>query len=131
MPRDLQQYNSFFRLINEFYYDMRKNERFWRGKIPNISRLMQLQVMHRKIAIFGLGEYAELLNKELFCIEEQNYYHIQFIIDNDRKKKGLYHGLPIKHPSEINNWSELYIYYYKFTILYANSSAVRRDGLDL
>mgnify|MGYP002508122697 CR=1 FL=1 len=105
----LEQLSSFFRLINEFYYDMRKIEQYWR-KTPNISRLMQIQSINRKIAIFGLGEYAEKLNDELFCIEEQNYYHVQYVIDNDLQKQGsVYHGISVMHPSEIENWMDLYI----------------------
>lgn len=106
----IEQYDSLFGLINEFYYDMRRNEQYWRGKIPSISRLMQLQSMDRKIAMFGLGKYADMLNHELFYIEEQNYYHIQYVIDNDVRKKGnKYHGLSIIHPLEIENWTDLYI----------------------
>lgn len=103
----MQEYDSWFRLTNEFYYDMRRNERYWRGKIPNIKQLFHIRSMGRKIGIFGLGRFAETLNHELFCIGEQNYYDVQFVIDN--RKKGLYHGLTIKKPSEISNWAELFI----------------------
>lgn len=107
---ELKEYDlSLFTLINEFYYDAKKSEKYWRGKIPSIDRLMLLRAMHRGIAIFGMGEYAELLNRELFRIEEQNHYHIQYVIDNDTRRKGTWHGLPIKHPSEINDWSNLFI----------------------
>lgn len=108
--KKLEQLSSFFRLINEFYYDMRKNEKYWRGKIPDIERLMQIWAINRKIAIFGSGKCAEQLNEELFGIEKQNYYHIQYIIDNDVQKQGsMYHGIPIIHPSKIDNWTDFYI----------------------
>lgn len=109
LPEKLKQYDSFFGLINEFYYDMKKKERYWRGKIPSIDRLMHIQSIDRKIAIFGTGKYADTLNGELFHIEGENHYHIQCVIDNDTERNGTYHGLPIIHPAEIENWAELYI----------------------
>lgn len=105
----LKSYDSLYRLINEFYYDARKNEKIWRGKNLDIECYTEIQSSGKKPVLFGMGEYAEALNRELFRIEDQNYYHIQYVIDNDRTKKGTYHGLQIRHPSEIEDWTELYI----------------------
>ncbi len=105
----IKEYDSLVRLINEFYYDRRKIEREWRGKIPNLDCLRWCEHLDREVAIFGLGEYAELLNRELLNIEESNYYNIQYAIDNYVKKDELYHGLQIKHPSEIEDWKKVYI----------------------
>ncbi len=107
--QEINLYDSWFRLVNEFYYEEKRIEKYWHGKMPDIGTLEQLKHMNRKIVIFGLGGYADLLNRELFHIEQQNYYHIQYVIDNDEDRKGMYYGLEIKHPSEIRNWKELYV----------------------
>lgn len=105
----LNEYDSLFRLINEFYYDRRKSEKECRSKMPDIEFLWQCDHMDRKVAIFGLGDYAESLNCELLNIEGRNYYNIQHAIDNDLGKQKMFYGLPVIHPSDIIDWKKLYI----------------------
>lgn len=105
----LIEHEALFNLINEFYYGWKKGEKNWRGKIQNIEILWKCGHTNRKVAIFGLGEYADFLNKELFDIEGRNYYQIQIILDNDMRKRGFYYGLPIVHPSDISEWEDLFV----------------------
>ena len=106
--KKLNEYDSLFRLINEFYYDRRKSEKECRSRIPDLEFLWQCKRMDRKTVIFGLGNLAEALNGELLNIEGRNYYNIQFAIDNNLKDQEDFHGLPVIHPLDIKNWRELY-----------------------
>lgn len=103
-------YSSLVGLMNEFYYEENKLVKYWRGRIPDIKKLRDVEHMNRAVAIWGTGGYTERLNEDLFCIDGENYYHIKLVIDNDRRKKdGLYHGIKIKHPSDIVDWGALFI----------------------
>ena len=101
--------SHFITLLNEFYYEQNKEIKYWRGRLPNLNWLQSSKDENRKTAIWGIGEYAEYLNGDLFDIEKANHYNIEGVIDNDMEKRGNYCGLKIWHPSEIENWKQWFI----------------------
>lgn len=105
-----EKYSALAELMNEFYYEENKLVKYWRGRMPDIKKLHEIEHKDRIIAIWGTGEYTERLNADLFCVEEENYYQVRRVIDNDsRKKHTLYHGIEINHPSEVRDWKEMFI----------------------
>lgn len=105
-----ESYSSLAALMNEFYYEENKLVKYWRSRIPDITKLREMEHMNRVVTIWGTGEYTERLNEDLLCIDGDNFYHIEMVIDNDKSRRnGLYHGIKIRHPADIMDWKALFI----------------------
>lgn len=106
-----EKWDEFFRLMNEFWHYRWELEKYWRNKIPKLEMLIECRENRKSVAIWGTGNIAQKLEKELFEIRKNNLYNIRMVIDNDYKKRGKFldTDISIIHPSEIIDWSELYI----------------------
>lgn len=120
-----------YRLINEFWYthwSLRKTQRehvkLW-GQTLNM-----IYGSGKKAAVFGCGKRGKEICNNLLDVQGQNYFHVSFAIDNDRKKAGKnIMGLTVKHPAEIMDWHELYIVI--TTDLYSDEICKQLENLGL
>lgn len=102
---------ALYRVVNEFWYE------HWRLKKQQMEKMRQcfclLKNMNNKgkeLAVFGGGNIARQLLRDVLDVRGMNYFHIRYIIDNDISKRGeIILGCTIKHPSEIKNWEKLYV----------------------
>lgn len=106
-----KEYGQFFRLINEFWYYKWKHEKELRNKMIDIEKLIYLRELKKKVVLWGCGEIAKKLSREIFDIQNNNYYNIQLVIDNNEEKTGTFfeNKILINHPSQISEWSEYFI----------------------
>lgn len=106
----LKQYSSFYRYINEWWFAWWKQELYWRSRQPDLHYLIACNNMSRKIGLFGTGDDAKRLCKELLDISSENYYKVEIVFDNDKNKAGrCFNGINIVHPDEIRDWSDYFI----------------------
>ena len=110
--KDRDEYKKFIRLINEFWYNRWAIEKQLKTtKELNRDVLIRCRENERVVALFGGGEFFNKLNKEVFDLENKNYYKVTMVIDNNIKKNGMLVGESVSmiHPSEINNWSGIFV----------------------
>lgn len=106
----LKENEALYRLAGEFWYEHWDAERKWKDRIGRIQEALIYSNKKCETAIFGTGHKATQLSKALLSIMDENYFHIKFALDNDIKKRGSsFQGIPIKHPSDIDNWDEIYV----------------------
>ncbi len=102
---------SLYRLINEFWHDhwlllskLDNGRKHW-TEILDI-----IQKSDKSVAVFGCGKRADNFLRKTLKIESDNYFNVQYMIDNDIKKKGReFLGNIIRHSSEIEDWNKLYV----------------------
>lgn len=108
--RELDESEAIFRMVNEFWYDHWNQERKWRDRFHMLKKIMINIHKKKKVGIFGAGKKAVFLSNELLHIREENSFNIQYVFDNDIKKRGYeFQGIPIIHPSDIIDWKDWYI----------------------
>ena len=101
---------SFYRYINEWWYAWWKTQQSWRSRQPDLKYLVKCAKALKKTALFGTGDEAQKLCKELLDIQGENYYSVEAVFDNDRNRTGtVFYGIKITHPDDINNWSDYFI----------------------
>ncbi len=106
----LEQYDSFYRYINEWWFAWWKQEQYWRSRQPNLHYLMECNKISKKIALFGTGDDAKKLCMELLDIDGENYYKIEAVLDNDENKAGKdFLGFKVMHSGDIGNWDDYFI----------------------
>lgn len=106
----LEDNSSFFRLIDEFWYEHWRQEATWRTRIKNVSKMLGNAGRKKEVGIFGVGNILKGLSKTFLEISGDNPFSIKFALDNDFEKRGSeFEGIPIKHPSDITDWKEKYI----------------------
>lgn len=106
----LKRYEQLYRLIGEFWYEHWSQELKWKNRIWQIENVMNSVKQKEVSGIFGTGEKAVKLSKGLLDISGSNYFHIKYALDNDIEKRGgIFQGIPIKHPSDVVNWDEIYV----------------------
>lgn len=108
----LKQCSSLYRYIGEWWHAWWRRELYWHSRIkqPDLYYLIECTQMSKKIALFGTGDEAQRLSKELLDIDGENYYRIEAVFDNDKNKSGkLFYGITIVHPDTIEKWSDFFI----------------------
>ena len=101
---------SLFRLAGEFWYEHWNAERQWKDRIANTEKALFYINRKHETAIFGIGRKVDKLAKGWLDISGTNYFNIQFALDNNIEKRGsVFQDIPIKHPSDIDNWDEIYV----------------------
>ena len=110
--KNLQEnFESVFRLINEFWYFRWQEEK--RLRLQNITPdyLVFCRETKKRVVLWGSGEIALQLSNGILALSGNNYYKIYRIIDNDKRKDGTYFAdnILIKHPSYIHNWKEYFV----------------------
>ena len=109
---DLNQQQSFIGLINEIWHYRWQLEKTLRSrKVLNTDVLIHCRECKKTVAVFGTGFFLKRLDKELFRISDKNYYKVKMAIDNKKSKSGelFEEKLRISHPSEIENWDEIFV----------------------
>ena len=102
--------DSSVRWINEVINYRWKLEKELKEKMPNLRMLVQCRENGREKMLFGAGELFEVLNKELLQVGKDNVYEISCLLDNNRNKRGeTLFNLKIKHPSDIVDWSMVFV----------------------
>lgn len=106
-----KRYDSFFRLINEFWYFMWQQEKKSKIGMLDLSKLVFCRDSKQTVVLWGGGGIAEYLSKELFDISHNNFYNIRMVIDNDESKDGKYFAsnIVIKHPSSVLDWNDYFV----------------------
>lgn len=108
--RDFEDKDAIFQIVNEFWYEHWNQERQWKDRFNCLKTVLGYIKNKKATAIFGLGNKAVSLSKELLELSTNNIFNVKFAIDNDLKKEGTeFQGIPVLHPSNVNNWEELYI----------------------
>lgn len=106
----LEKNESLYRLVNEFWHEHYSTERKWKNRICCVEKVLDAIGRKSITAIFGIGRKAIYLAKGFLDISQNNYFHIRYALDNDMKKKGsVFQGIPVNHPSDIDNWDEIYV----------------------
>ena len=104
------QYASFFRLINEFWYFKWQQEQQLRMQILDPGKLVLCRETGKKAALWGSGEIAGKIADGMLDISGRNYYRIRTIFDNDERKTGTcFRGVEIIHPSRVRCWREYFV----------------------
>lgn len=125
-----EEYGSFYRYINEWWYAWWRQELYWRSRQPNLRFLIECREMSRKIGIFGTGDDAEKMSRELLDIDGENFYSIGIVFDNDKKKEGMsFHGIKVVHPGAISNWTGYFVII--LTTKFAESIMKQLEGYGL
>lgn len=109
---DLNAYKSFIGLINEFWhYRWQLEKSLKKREVPDSEVLIQCRESEKTVAVFGTGSFLKAMDKDLLGISDKNLYQVKMAIDNNKEKSGrLFEGkLRICHPSEIEDWNDLFI----------------------
>ncbi len=106
----LKNSESLFRLGNEIWHEYYNQESRWIAKNNCLGKVLSRLNKKKKTGVFGIGRKADGIVKKLLDINGENYFNVQFAIDNSLSKRGNYfQGLPVLHPMDIKNWEDLYI----------------------
>lgn len=102
--------SGFINLINEFWRCFWKNERNLRKINLDIDIILRCREEKRKVAIWGVGRFAQELDKKLLDLRGRNYYNVFVAIDNNPEKNGNYfENIPIVCSKSINDWEDYFI----------------------
>lgn len=105
-----EELDAFCRYIGEWWQAWWKKESYWRSRQPNLHYLALCNKSSKKTALFGTGDDARKLCRDLLDIPGENYYGVQEIFDNNKEKSGDdFNGITIRHPEEVNSWSCYFI----------------------
>lgn len=104
-------FDAMYKLVNEFWHDHWIMKRMQKEKSRNWAEMLKRVInTDREVTLFGSGTVADCMLKDILDVQDSNFLHIRYVIDNDIHKAGkeLY-GCMIRHPSELKNWDKLYI----------------------
>lgn len=106
----LEKHESAYRLINEFWYVHWKSEKRLREKQIDLLMLKKCRSNNKTNVVWGSGNDAEIIDRTLMDIQHNNWYDIKFVIDNNPALEDTsWKGLPVRHPSRIFDWKELFV----------------------
>ena len=102
-----------FQVINEFWHEQYLMQKKYLARTDQIKKiesvLHTIYKTNRCVVVFGCGGWDDFLTAVL-DIQSDNHFMIQYAIDNDVHKCGTdFRGLIVRHPSEITDWSKLFI----------------------
>ncbi len=106
----LEEMDSIFRLVNEFWSYRYRLELEWRNRKPDFAQIKECIQSPKSVVIWGSGKIGEKVFGDVLDVEGSNYLNIQFVIDNDKSLNGKkFHGIKITKPDSVNEWEKLFI----------------------
>lgn len=107
---NIRNLENYIILVNEFWRDRWVQEKKHYSEVLSLSKLKEIRKMEKKIALFGTGGLSEEFNEKYFDIENDNYYDISLVFDNDINKVGKrYKGFEIINPDTYHEWNNCFV----------------------